>query len=180
MLVYIIPHFKAKVKLKLPITGGELVTLLTALTGATRLPITAVDTTGLTVQWADLQNVPDTASRWPMLGEISGLEDRLRELFQTWGLSIPEPPHWHRIARQWLRRNSAYSLNLNQQVLGTATFAIAAAPNDLPAGLVLANGVISGTPTTEQVKFVDIIATNADGASTLRVPFIVLRDASFS
>ncbi len=164
-----------------PLTGTELVALLTALTGNDRLPITAVDITGLTVAWADLRDIPDFASRWPTLSEIPGFEAKLRELVETWGLSIPEPPHWHRVSRQWLRVGSAYSsLALNSLVLGSATFSIGDAPNDLPSGLALVNGIISGTPDTEEVKFVDIIATNSDGSSTLRVPFIVLRKASFS
>ena len=164
------------------LTSAEVVLLLTALTGGDRLPISAVDTTGITIQWSELSNVPVYATRWPTLSEVGGLQQTISDLFETWGISIPEPPHWHQVPRKWLRRSSAFSLDLNTQILGTARFSVpASGDNALPAGLTLATstGIISGTPTTEGVKFVDITATNSDGASTLRVPFIVLRDVSF-
>ena len=90
-------------------------------------------------------------------------------------LAGPHPPQFLDIGRKFLRRNSAYTLNLADLVTGELTIQA----SGLPAGLSIANNIISGTPTTEQVVFSTITATNEDGNSSILIPFIVLRDISF-
>lgn len=128
------------------------------------------------VAWANVTDKPDTAIRWPTANEVVNLDSHVRTYFEKTGLLGPQPPSVHWIGRQWLRRNQPYTLDLTDYIFDAHSFA---APN-LPSGLTLANGVISGTPDTEQVRWVDITATNADGATTFTLPFIVLRDLKFS
>ena len=95
---------------------------------------------------------------------------------ESHNLTLPHVPQWLSIPRQFLRRNSAYTLDLKPLVTGELTFQA----SSLPAGVRIQNGVINGTPTTEQVSFASITASNEDGNSTITIPFIVLRDVSFS
>ena len=90
--------------------------------------------------------------------------------------SLPHAPQWLTIHRQHLRRNSAYSLDLKPLVTGELTFQA----SNLPTGLVIQNGVINGTPTTEQTLFSTITASNEDGNTIITIPFIVLRDVAFN
>ena len=109
---------------------------------------------------------------------VSGedVTETVERYVESHNLTLPHVPQWLSIHRQFLRRNSAFSLDLKPLVTGELTFQ----GTNLPSGLRLQNGVINGTPTTEQTIFTTITASNEDGSSEITIPFIVLRDVSFT
>ena len=150
--------------------GGSGINL--SITG-TELNIAVAPT--LTIAWANVRNIPSFATRWATADEVEGLDTHIQDYLERHGLTGLHAPVWRNVPRQFLRRNSHYSLNLNNLVDDATAFLATA----LPAGITLADGIISGTPTTEQVAFAQITATNSDGESAFTLPMIVLRDISF-
>lgn len=129
-----------------------------------------------TVAWGNITDKPATATRWATASEITGLDAHIQQYLEGFGLTGPQAPFVRMIARQFLRRNSAYELNLRDYVQDAQTFLA----TNLPTGIQLSGGYLRGTPTTEQVTFASITARNSDGDTEFLIPFIVLRDVKFS
>ena len=103
------------------------------------------------------------------------VNETVERYVESHNLTLPHVPQWLSIHRQYLRRNSAYSLDLKPLVSGELTFQA----SNLPSGLRIQNGVINGTPTTEQDLFTTVTASNEDGSSIITISYIVLRDVAF-
>ena len=129
----------------------------------------------LAVAWQYLRDIPSYAERWPTADEVSGIDTHIQTYLEKYGLTGLHAPIWTQIPRQFLRRNSAYELDLNDYVDDALSFNA----TGLPAGISLNSGILSGTPTTEQVVFATISATNSDGTSSFVLPMRVLRDVFF-
>ena len=100
---------------------------------------------------------------------------KIEEYVESHNLTLPHVPQFLPIHRQFLRRGSAYALDLKELITGELTIQA----SNLPTGITIQNGVLSGTPTTEQVIFSTITANNDDGSSDIVIPFIVMRNLNF-
>ena len=133
------------------------------------------------VAWQYIRNRPESADRFARANEVIGLDAHIQQYLEGFGLTGPQPPFAQRVIRQYPRRNERYSLDVKPYLSEYSNLSVNDSNGDstLPPGLAFADGVISGTPSTEGTYFVQVTASNTDGDTKLIIPMIVLRDSRF-